>query len=93
MLATRTGGAGLGAHALKASHGDERREQEQAIQQCQTQYRRLVDRLHAMYLDKLDRRIDNAFYDRMSAQWRVEQARPLREIERHLEERELDRAE
>ncbi|WP_292569638.1 hypothetical protein [Mesorhizobium sp.] len=35
-----------------------------------------------MYLDKLDGRIDNAFYDRMSAQWRVEQTRLLREIER-----------
>ncbi|MER8524065.1 MULTISPECIES: hypothetical protein [unclassified Mesorhizobium] len=41
-----------------------------------------------MYLDKLDGRIDNAFYDRMSAQWRVEQARLLREIERHGEAQE-----
>ena len=37
----------------------------------------------AMYLDKLDGRVDSAFYDRMSAQWRVEQTRLLREIERH----------
>ncbi|TIP19068.1 MAG: hypothetical protein E5X90_16995 [Mesorhizobium sp.] len=36
-----------------------------------------------MYLDKLDGRIDNTFYDRMSAQWRTEQTRLLREIERH----------
>lgn len=41
-----------------------------------------------MYLDKLDGRIDNAFYDRMSAQWRVEQTRLLREIERHGEAEE-----
>ncbi|CAG0948775.1 hypothetical protein RHIZO_00055 [Rhizobiaceae bacterium] len=39
--------------------------------------------MHAMYLDKLDGRIDNAFYDRMLAQWRTEQTRLLREIERH----------
>ncbi|MER8613160.1 hypothetical protein [Mesorhizobium sp. M1216] len=41
-----------------------------------------------MYLDKLDGRIDSAFYDRMSAQWRVEQTRLLREIERHGEAEE-----
>ncbi|ESZ05711.1 resolvase [Mesorhizobium sp. L2C089B000] len=74
--------------ALKASHADERREQEQAIERCQTQYKRLEDRLNAMYLDKLDGRIDNAFYDRMSAQWRVEQTRLMREIERHGEAQE-----
>jgi hypothetical protein len=74
--------------ALKASYADERREQQQAIQRCQTQYKRLEDRLQAMYLDKLDGRIDNAFYDSMSAQWRVEQARLLREIERHSEAQE-----
>lgn len=74
--------------ALKASYADERREQQQAIQRCQTQYKRLEDRLQATYLDKLDGRIDNAFYDSMSAQWRVEQARLLREIERHSEAQE-----
>ncbi|WP_246678417.1 MULTISPECIES: zinc ribbon domain-containing protein [unclassified Mesorhizobium] len=74
--------------ALKASHADERKEQEQAILRCQKEYRRLEDRLQAMYLDKLDGRIDSAFYDRMSAQWRVEQTRLLREIERHGEAEE-----
>jgi DNA invertase Pin-like site-specific DNA recombinase len=69
--------------ALMASHADERREHEQAIHRCQVEHKRLEDRLHAMYLDKLDGRIDNAFYDRMSAQWRTEQTRLLREIERH----------
>lgn len=74
--------------ALKASHADERKEQEQAILRCQKEYKRLEDRLQAMYLDKLDGRIDSAFYDRMSAQWRVEQTRLLREIERHGEAEE-----
>lgn len=36
-----------------------------------------------MYVDKLDGRIDAAFFDRMSAEWRAEQDRCLREIERH----------
>ena len=74
--------------ALKASHADERKEQEQAILRCQKEYKRREDRLQAMYLDKLDGRIDSAFYDRMSAQWRVEQTRLLREIERHGEAEE-----
>ncbi|MER9363175.1 hypothetical protein [Mesorhizobium sp. M0500] len=74
--------------ALKASHADERKEQEQAILRSQKEYKRLEDRLQAMYLDKLDGRIDSAFYHRMSAQWRVEQTRLLREIERHGEAEE-----
>jgi hypothetical protein len=36
-----------------------------------------------MYLDKLDGRVDGAFFDKMSAEWRAEQNRCLREIERH----------
>lgn len=36
-----------------------------------------------MYVDKLDGQIDAAFFDRMAAQWRDEQARCLRDIERH----------
>ena len=34
-------------------------------------------------VDKLDGRVDSAFFDKMSAQWREEQNRCLREIERH----------
>ena len=36
-----------------------------------------------MYLDKLDGRIDGAFFDKMSAQWRADQARCGREIALH----------
>jgi site-specific DNA recombinase len=36
-----------------------------------------------MYLDKLDGRVDAPFFDKMSAEWREEQNRCLREIERH----------
>ena len=35
-----------------------------------------------MYVDKLDGLVDTAFYDRMSNQWRDEQSRCQREIER-----------
>jgi hypothetical protein len=69
--------------ALHASHADERRENEEAIKRHQAEYKRLNDRIHAMYVDKLDGVVDTAFYDRMSNQWREEQNRCQREIERH----------
>ena len=68
--------------ALHASHADERREHEEAIKRHQAEYNRLNDRIHAMYVDKLDGLVDMAFYDRMSNQWREEQNRCQREIER-----------
>jgi site-specific DNA recombinase len=43
----------------------------------------LQDRINAMYVDKLDGLVDTAFYERMSNQWREEQNRCQREIERH----------
>ena len=69
--------------ALHASHADERREHEEAIKRLQAEHKRLGDRINAMYLDKLDGRVDGAFFDKMSAEWREEQNRCLREIERH----------
>ncbi len=71
--------------ALHASHADERQEHEEAIRRIEIEHKRLGDRINAMYVDKLDGRVDNAFFDKMSAQWREEQNRCLREIERHQE--------
>ncbi len=68
--------------ALHASHADERREHEEAIRRHQAEYKRLDERIHAMYVDKLDGLVDAAFFERMSNQWREEQNRCLREIER-----------
>jgi site-specific DNA recombinase len=69
--------------ALHASHADERREHEEAIKRHQAEYKRLQDRINAMYVDKLDGIIDTAFFEKMSNQWRAEQNRCLREIEQH----------
>ncbi len=71
--------------ALHASHADERREHEEAIRRLEAEHKRLGDRINAMYVDKLDGRVDTAFFDKMSAQWREEQNLCLREIERHQE--------
>jgi site-specific DNA recombinase len=69
--------------ALHASHADEAREHEAAIDRLHAEHKRLQSRLDAMYIDKLDGRVDAAFYERMSTSWREEQTRCLREIERH----------
>ena len=69
--------------ALHASHADERREHENAIKRLEAEAKRLSDRIHAMYVDKLDGLVDTAFFERMSNQWREEQERCQREIERH----------
>ena len=47
------------------------------------EFKRLQDRINAMYVDKLDGLVDTAFYERMSNQWREEQSCCQREIERH----------
>ena len=37
-----------------------------------------------MYLDKLDGRIDDTFFDRQAAEWRTEQVHILRSIDTHV---------
>src|SRR5207248_8764373 len=69
--------------ALHASHADETREHEGAIERLHTEHKRLQSRLDAMYIDKLDGRVDATFYERMSTSWREEQTRCFRETERH----------
>jgi site-specific DNA recombinase len=69
--------------ALRESHADEKREHEAAIARLKAEYDRLQNRIHAMYVDKLDGRVDTAFFGRTSAEWRAEQDHCLREIEPH----------
>ncbi len=71
--------------ALHASHADERHEHQEAIKRHQAEYRRLQDRINAMYVDKLDGVVDTAFFEKMSNQWRADQDRCQREIDRHQE--------
>ena len=69
--------------ALRQSHSDAKRHHDGAIARLQTEYTRLQNRIDAMYTDKLDGRIDAAFFDRKASEWRVEQDRLLRSIEEH----------
>lgn len=52
--------------ALRQGHEDERREHELAIQRLRSEHDRLQQRLEAMYVDKLDGRVETAFFNRMS---------------------------
>ena len=69
--------------ALKESCADEKREHAEAIARLEKERNRLQQRVDAMYIDKLDGRVSEEFYDRMRSQWRDEQARCARDIERH----------
>ena len=69
--------------ALGQSHTDQKRDHEQAVARLKREHDRLQQRIHAMYVDKLDGRIDAEFFDRMATEWRGEQAQCLREVERH----------
>ncbi len=69
--------------ALRESCSDEKREHKDAIARLQAEWDRLQTRIDAMYVDKLDGRIEEGFYKHMRAQWRDEQERCERDIERH----------
>lgn len=68
---------------LRESHADEQKEHREAIDKLQAEYDRLQSRIHAIYVDKLDGRIDNHFFEKLSGDWRTEQNRCLREISWH----------
>ena len=73
--------------ALQASHADQRREHHAALARLQAERKRLGDRINAIYIDnyidKLDGKIGGDFYDRFAGEWREEQLRLQREINRH----------
>jgi site-specific DNA recombinase len=69
--------------ALKESHGDEKRYHDEMIAKLQKEYQKLQDRVDAMYVDKLDAKVPQEFFDRKNSDWRAEQAEILWKIEKH----------
>ena len=55
---------------LKESRADERRHRDESIARLQGEYNRVQSRLDAMYLDKLDGRIEATYFDRKAAEWK-----------------------
>ena len=69
--------------ALRASHSDIRQERDEAIRGLQADYNKLQNRIDAMYTDKLDGKVNDDYFIRVSRQWRKQQARILDEISAH----------
>ena len=58
------------AEALRRRQADDRAYTEEAIKRLQVDHTRIAHRLEAMYVDKLDGRVEADFYDRKVAEWR-----------------------
>ena len=69
--------------ALRASHADEKQFHDDVVAKLQREHRRLQDRIDAMYMDKLDGRITNEFFDGKAAEMRTAQSALMREITAH----------
>jgi DNA invertase Pin-like site-specific DNA recombinase len=69
--------------ALQESHDDTSRYHREVIDKLQKDYKRLEQRLEAMYVDKLDGKVGERFYEQKSAEWREEQSDILCRLEEH----------
>jgi site-specific DNA recombinase len=69
--------------ALRQSHQDEKRFQEEALTRLTAEHAQLQNRLDQMYVDKLDGKVSESFYERKAGEWRAEQDRIAEAIEEH----------
>jgi hypothetical protein len=70
---------------LRHSHADQKRYREAKIKKLHQEHERIQEALDTLYDDRLRRRIDLAFFERKSQQWRDEQSAIRRDLERHQE--------
>ncbi len=73
----------LVSEGLKSSHVDQAEEHSEAIKRLQAEYDRIQSRIQAMYVDKLDGKVDPGMFENLSVNWRKQQDQCLRDIERH----------
>ncbi len=59
--------------ALRESQRDEAAYHQLALARLRAEYDRLQARLEAMYVDKLDGRVDSTFFERKAPEWRTDQ--------------------
>ncbi len=69
--------------ALRDSHVDQEKFQRESIKRLEAEYGRLENRISAMYVDKLDRKVGARFFDQKSAEWREEQRDILKAMDQH----------
>jgi site-specific DNA recombinase len=67
--------------AVLESDRTEQAAREQTVKRLQTQHDQIERRIEKMYMEKLDGRINQEFFDRNSANWRQAQAGMLRKIQ------------
>ena len=67
--------------ALKESHADKRQYHEETLSRLQGEYKRLETRIDGMYVDKLDGKISEAFFEGKAGAWREEQKKILAKME------------
>ena len=80
--------------ALQTSRVHEKADHAEAISRLHAEYARLQARLDTAYDDRLDGRIDAAFFDRRAAEWRAQQATVRHRISAHevADDRYMDAA-
>lgn len=66
--------------ALKESHADKRKYHEENLNRLQGEYKRLEARIDGMYVDKLDGKISESFFEEKSKAWQNEQKGILEKI-------------
>ena len=69
--------------ALLESHEDERMYHAQKVTALNVQKSRLENRIHQIYIDKLDRKISGEKYEAMTSEWNEELGGIQREIAKH----------
>ena len=67
--------------ALKESHTDQQKYHEETLVRLQAEYKKLQNRIDAIYVDKLDGEISIDFFEKKSQEWRYEQRRIMDSIE------------
>ncbi len=58
--------------ALRNSHQDKRRFHNEAVARLQAEHGQVQNRLDQMYVDKLDGKISESFYERKASEWRAQ---------------------
>jgi len=69
--------------ALKFSHQDEKEYHNHQGKLLREQYDKLQRRIDKIYIDKLDEIVTDEFYQKMTNQWKGEQEKILEQIEKH----------
>lgn len=69
--------------ALKDNYKDHKQEHQEIISRLQREYQLLEGRIEEMYVDKLDGRIAQEFFDKKSAEWRNRQNAILETVHQH----------